>query len=261
MRPYYHYPAPQSTPLSTQQFPFRSVAPGLISGMSAQSPMLVPAVETRGVKRSYRIGKEQVPVLHGVDLTVQAGEAVFLRGPSGAGKTTLLYILAGLEQPDAGEVFIEGQKLYDGNSRRLARRRNTRMGYLFQHFFLMPELTALENVLLPAYIGKHERSEAAAAMLEQVGLGHRLHHLPSELSGGEQQRVALARALVNDPAILFADEPTGNLDSRNGSAIMDLLLGLAREKGKTLVVVTHDAALANRGDRQLEMRDGKIVAG
>jgi putative ABC transport system ATP-binding protein/lipoprotein-releasing system ATP-binding protein len=134
------------------------------------------------------------------------------------------------------------------------------MGYLFQHFFLMPELTALENVLLPAFIGGRDRSAAAESMLEKVGLGHRLHHLPAELSGGEQQRVALARALVNDPAILFADEPTGNLDSRNGAAIMELLLGLARDQGRTLVVVTHDASLAASGDRQLEMRDGKIVA-
>lgn len=222
---------------------------------------LQTVIRARGIRRSYRIGREEVPVLHGVDLDVQAGEVVFLRGPSGAGKTTLLYILAGLEKPDAGEVEIEGESLYSGGSSRLARRRNARMGYLFQHFFLMPELTALENVLLPAFIGARERTLAAEATLEKVGLGHRLHHLPAELSGGEQQRVALARALVNDPAILFADEPTGNLDSRNGAAIMELLLGLARDQGKTLVVVTHDANLAAQGDRQLEMRDGKIVAG
>jgi putative ABC transport system ATP-binding protein/lipoprotein-releasing system ATP-binding protein len=218
-------------------------------------------IRAHGIRRSYRIGRAAVPVLHGVDLDVRAGEVVFLRGPSGAGKTTLLYILAGLEKPDAGEVEIEGEALYTVGSSRLARRRNTRMGYLFQHFFLMPELTALENVLLPAFIGGHDRSEAAGAMLDKVGLGHRLHHLPAELSGGEQQRVALARALVNDPAILFADEPTGNLDSRNGAAIMELLLGLARDQGRTLVVVTHDANLAAKGDRQLEMRDGKIIAG
>ena len=222
------------------------------------SPTIIRA---RGIRRAYRIGRDEVPVLQGLDLDVRAGEVVFLRGPSGAGKTTLLYILAGLEKPDAGEVEIEGEALYTNNSARLARRRNSRMGYLFQHFFLMPELTALENVLLPAFIGARDRTEAAEAMLEKVGLGHRLHHLPAELSGGEQQRVALARALVNDPAILFADEPTGNLDSRNGAAIMELLLGLARDQGKTLVVVTHDANLAANGDRQLQMRDGKIIAG
>ncbi|MFM7182353.1 MAG: ABC transporter ATP-binding protein [Verrucomicrobiales bacterium] len=227
--------------------------------MNAQATS--PLIRARGIRRSYRIGREEVPVLHGVDLDVSAGEVVFLRGPSGAGKTTLLYILAGLEKPDAGDVEIEGEALYIGGSSRLARRRNTRMGYLFQHFFLMPELTAVENVLLPAFIGGRDRTAAAEAMLEKVGLGHRLHHLPAELSGGEQQRVALARALVNDPAILFADEPTGNLDSRNGAAIMDLLLGLARDQGRTLVVVTHDAKLAAVGDRQLEMRDGKIIAG
>lgn len=229
--------------------------------MTAHPIPTQPIIRARGIWRSYRIGRDEVPVLHGVDLDVRTGEVVFLRGPSGAGKTTLLYILAGLEKPNAGVVEIEGEALYEDGSARLARRRNTRMGYLFQHFFLMPELTALENVLLPAFIGSHDRSEVAVTMLEKVGLGHRLHHLPAELSGGEQQRVALARALVNDPAILFADEPTGNLDSRNGAAIMDLLLGLARDQGKTLVIVTHDAALAVTGDRQLEMRDGKIIAG
>jgi putative ABC transport system ATP-binding protein/lipoprotein-releasing system ATP-binding protein len=157
-------------------------------------------------------------------------------------------------------VRIEGTLLYSGSAARRARQRNERMGYLFQHFFLMPELTALENVLLPAFIGNHERSAMAEATLEKVGLGHRMHHLPAELSGGEQQRVALARALVNDPAILFADEPTGNLDSKTGGAIMDLILGLARDQGKTLVVVTHDMELAARGDRILRLRDGHIVA-
>lgn len=227
--------------------------------MNSPAP-IVPAVEARGVTRSYRIGNEHVPVLHGVDMRVAPGEAVFLCGPSGAGKTTLLYILAGLEAPDAGEVSIHGQSLYAASARQRARQRNTRMGYLFQHFFLMPELTALENVLLPAYIGNVDRTDAAIGMLDHVGLGHRTHHLPAELSGGEQQRVALARALVNDPSILFADEPTGNLDSKNGAAIMELLLGLARDKGKTLVVVTHDMTLAARGDRIMHMRDGKILA-
>ena len=225
------------------------------------SPSAASAVETIAVTRSYRIGSQQVPVLHGVDLRVAPGEAVFLCGPSGAGKTTLLYILAGLEAPDTGDVLIHGKSLYAGSARQRARQRNSQMGYLFQHFFLMPELTALENVLLPAFIGNVERTDAAMAMLDHVGLGHRTHHLPAELSGGEQQRVALARALVNDPAILFADEPTGNLDSKNGEAIMELLYGLARDKGKTLVVVTHDMDLASRGDRILHMRDGKILAG
>jgi putative ABC transport system ATP-binding protein/lipoprotein-releasing system ATP-binding protein len=204
------------------------------------------------------MGREVVPVLHGVSMQVRAGESVFLCGPSGAGKTTLLYILAGLEKPDAGKVRIHGLPLYEAGSKQRARQRNERMGYLFQHFFLMPELTALENVLLPAFIGGQSREQEARAMLDQVGLGHRMDHLPAELSGGEQQRVALARSLINDPAILFADEPTGNLDSKNGTAIMDLILGLARERGKTLVVVTHDLALAARGDRILQLRDGRI---
>jgi predicted ABC-type transport system involved in lysophospholipase L1 biosynthesis ATPase subunit len=218
-----------------------------------------PAIHATGIRRSYRIGRSILPVLQGVDLAIRPGEAVFLCGPSGAGKTTLLYILAGLERPDAGEVLIGGTPLYAGSARQRALRRNASMGYLFQQFFLMPEFTALENVLLPAYIGRRDREQVARETLAKVGLGDRLDHLPAELSGGEQQRVALARALVNDPAFLFADEPTGNLDSANGRAIVDLLLGLARDQGKTLLVVTHDQELAARGDRVVHLRDGRIT--
>ena len=218
------------------------------------------AIHATGIRRSYRIGRTVLPVLHGVDVDVPTGEAVFLCGPSGAGKTTLLYILAGLERPDEGEVFLHGESLYAGSPRLRAAKRNASMGYLFQQFFLMPEFTALENVLLPAYIGRREHEHEARLMLERVGLGDRIHHLPAELSGGEQQRVALARALVNDPQILFADEPTGNLDSATGRGVMDLLLGLVRERGRTLVVVTHDATLAALGDRILHLADGRLTA-
>ena len=203
-------------------------------------------------------------MLRGISLEIAQGEAVFLVGASGAGKTTLLYTLGGLEHPAGGKVFFEGQSVYDLGRKAQARLRNQRMGFIFQGYFLLPELTALENVLLPAMMGtgwgsqREAMAKRAAASLHEVGLGERTHHLPLELSGGEQQRVAIARALINDPAVIFADEPTGNLDSKAGGAIMDLLLALVREKHKTLLVVTHDLSLAARGDRTLEMRDGLL---
>ena len=191
---------------------------------------------------------------------MERGECVFLCGASGAGKTTLLYTLAGLERPESGEVFLEDRQLYKGSESTQARIRNERVGFVFQGYFLLPELTALENAMLPAMIGKRPDPATAQASLERVGLGDRLHHLPAELSGGEQQRVAIARALMNRPGIIFADEPTGQ--SRLGTraaAIIDLLFGIAREQNATLVIVTHDAGLAARGDRRLEIRDGLLA--
>jgi predicted ABC-type transport system involved in lysophospholipase L1 biosynthesis ATPase subunit len=216
-------------------------------------------LSARDIRRSFRIGSRKVEVLRGISLDVQAGEALFLCGVSGAGKTTLLYTLAGLERPEAGEVVFEGHKLYSRGSSEDARIRNTRMGFIFQSYFLLPELTALENVLLPSLIRHRQREDLAKEYLARVGLGDRMQHLPSELSGGEQQRVAIARALVNDPAIIFADEPTGNLDTANGDAIMNLLLELVRERQKTLIVVTHETRLAALGNRQVNMRDGLLV--
>jgi len=216
-------------------------------------------LSARDIRRSFRIGSRKVEVLRGINLDVQAGEALFLCGVSGAGKTTLLYTLAGLERPEAGEVVFEGHKLYSRGSAEDARIRNTRMGFIFQSYFLLPELTALENALLPSLIRHRQREDLAEEYLERVGLGDRMQHLPSELSGGEQQRVAIARALVNDPAIIFADEPTGNLDTANGDAIMNLLLELVRERQKTLIVVTHETRLAALGNRQVNMRDGLLV--
>ena len=213
----------------------------------------------RDLHRSFRIGARQLEVLRGISLEVKRGEVVFLVGASGAGKTTLLYTLAGLERPEEGTVEFRGRQLYMGSSRAEARIRNSEMGFVFQGYFLLPELTALENVMVPGMIGRIVSSAAAEASLRAVGLGERLQHLPAELSGGEQQRVAIARALVNDPAIVFADEPTGNLDSKTGDAIMGLLLGLARERSKTLLVVTHDSHLAERGDRQLRIVDGRLL--
>lgn len=211
------------------------------------------------LRRSFRIGSRKIDVLRGVSLAVTQGEAVFLVGASGAGKTTLLYTLAGLERPESGSVEFEGRKLYQGSAGSQAKLRNEKMGFVFQGYFLLPELTALENVTLPGMIGGRPDRGAAEASLRDVGLGERMQHLPAELSGGEQQRVAIARALTNNPDIIFADEPTGNLDSKTGDTIIDLLLGLARDRKKTLLVVTHDTRLAARGDRELRITDGLLA--
>jgi len=208
------------------------------------------------------MGARRIEVLRGISMEIAHNEAVFLSGASGAGKTTLLYTLAGLERPESGTVEFEGRRLYSGSSTTQARLRNEKMGFIFQGYFLLPELTALENVLLPAMIaGGRARRGDAEESLAAVGLGDRMQHLPAELSGGEQQRVAIARALTTNPDIIFADEPTGNLDSKTGDAIIDLLLNLTRERNKTLLVVTHDARLAARGDRQLHIKDGVLQQG
>jgi len=217
------------------------------------------AVSAKDVVRTFQIGENRIEVLKGVTLDVRHGETLFLVGPSGAGKTSLLYTLAGLEKPNAGEVLINGQSLYRLSRSEQALVRNTSMGYVFQSFFLLPELTALENVMVPALIRHRQAKDRALELLERVGLGGRTNHLPSELSGGEQQRVAIARSLMNDPAILFADEPTGNLDTATGSAVMTLLMDLVNERKRTLVVVTHDQSLARVGDRKVTLVDGRIV--
>jgi predicted ABC-type transport system involved in lysophospholipase L1 biosynthesis ATPase subunit len=220
---------------------------------------LQPQIIARDLYRSFKLGARTIEVLRGISVEIRAGEAVFLCGASGAGKSTLLYTLAGLERPESGEVIFEGRKLYNGGESTQARIRNERIGFVFQGYFLLPELTALENVLLPSMIAGRAKRDAAESALRRVGLGERLQHLPAELSGGEQQRVALARAIINDPGVIFADEPTGNLDSKTGEAIIELLLSLVRDRGMTLVVVTHDTELATRGDRRLEIRDGRLV--
>ena len=204
------------------------------------------------------MGARRIEVLRGISVDVAQGEIIFVCGASGAGKTTLLYTLAGLERPESGTVEFEGRNLYNGSSSSQARFRNKKMGFVFQGYFLLPELTALENVSLPGMIGRSSTRNAAEESLAAVGLADRLQHLPAELSGGEQQRVAIARALVNDPEIIFADEPTGNLDSETGAAIVDLLLSLARDRKKSLVIVTHDTSLATRGDRELHIKDGRL---
>ncbi len=218
-----------------------------------------PVLKAEKLIRSFTIGKRKIEVLRGIDLEVTDGECLFLCGASGAGKSTLLYTLAGMEKPEAGKVIVAGQSIYNLSDQRRAKLRNETMGFVFQGYFLLPELTALENVLLPAMIHNDDRQGAAEDALERVGLAERMHHLPAELSGGEQQRVAIARALTNNPRILFADEPTGNLDSKTGSAVFDLLLEVARDSGRTMILVTHDSQLASRGDRMVMIVDGMLA--
>ncbi|WP_395734413.1 ABC transporter ATP-binding protein [Prosthecobacter sp.] len=213
------------------------------------------------VHRTYHLAGHDLPVLRGVNVEVAAGEKVFLCGQSGAGKTTLLYVLGGLEQPTSGDVLVHGRSLYQAAAAERARTRNEVMGFVFQHYFLLPELTALENVMLPAMIGGKKAEARARELLDKVGLTARLQHLPTELSGGEQQRVAIARALINNPGIIYADEPTGNLDASTGSGVIDMLMQVVDEAKKTLIVVTHDQTLAKRGDRRLLLKEGRLEEG
>jgi putative ABC transport system ATP-binding protein len=204
-------------------------------------------------------GAARVHILKGISLGIGRGEAVGLVGPSGSGKSTLLMTMAGLERPDSGRVIVDGTDLSGLDEDALARFRGRRIGIVFQSFHLVPTMTALENVALPLELaGKPEAFERAEAELKLVGLGQRLHHYPAQLSGGEQQRVAIARAIVPNPAILVADEPTGNLDESTGESIIDLLFALKRERGATLVLVTHDLNLARRCDRMIRLRSGRI---
>ena len=200
-----------------------------------------------------------VNILRGIDLQVSAGQKLGLIGPSGSGKSTLLMVLAGLEPPTSGRVDVAGRDYRQMSEDELARFRRQHVGIVFQSFHLVPTMTAMENVALPLELsGRGDGFEAAAELLEEVGLSHRLDHYPAQMSGGEQQRVAIARALAANPPVLFADEPTGNLDQSTGQAIMDLLMRLAEERNTTLVLITHDAELARRCDTVVTMRDGKI---
>jgi ABC-type lipoprotein export system ATPase subunit len=218
-------------------------------------------LEARGVHKIYTIGKRKLEVLRGVSLSMNAGEFVALRGASGAGKSTLLHLLGGLDLPNRGEVFFAQQNLKKLSNKALTRLRNTRVGFVFQAYHLLPELNALENVCLPARMARASISETKARgceLLKRVGLGERMEHRPYELSGGEQQRVALARALINKPDLLLADEPTGNLDSHTGDEILDLICSLRAEQNTTLVIATHSARLAARAPKVIELVDGEI---
>jgi putative ABC transport system ATP-binding protein len=203
-----------------------------------------------------------IDVLRDVSLTVAPGTTTCIIGPSGSGKSTLLMTMAGLERPDSGKVIVDGTDLSGLDEDALARFRGRRIGIVFQSFHLVPTMTALENVALPLELaGENEAFERAEAELQAVGLGHRLHHYPAQLSGGEQQRVAIARAIVPNPAILVADEPTGNLDENTGGSVIDLLFALKRDRGATLVLVTHDLNLARLCDRMVRLRSGQVEAG
>ena len=219
-------------------------------------------LSARGLHKSYDLGRRNVEVLHGVSLEIGSGDFLSLQGASGAGKSTLLHLLGGLDEPTAGEVFANDQSLFGMGAVRLAKWRNREVGFVFQSYHLLPEFDALENVTLPArmaYTGSGVAEQRGRELLERVGLAKRIHHLPTELSGGEQQRVALARALINRPRILFADEPTGNLDSKIGGEVLDLLCELQREAELTMIIATHDDTVAARAHVTFRLADGLIA--
>ncbi|MBL0621911.1 ABC transporter ATP-binding protein [Aeromonas veronii] len=218
-----------------------------------------PIIVVKGLGKSARLGQESLTILEGIDLQVNSGETVALVGASGSGKSTLLGLLAGLDLPSQGDIEILGKSLGELDEEGRARLRAEQIGFVFQSFLLLPTMTALENVMLPAELrGERDCEPRARELLAAVGLGERLHHLPPRLSGGEQQRVAIARVFMTRPSLLLADEPTGNLDSKTGEKVIELLFELNRKHGTTLVVVTHDHQLAERCQRQLVMTAGRL---
>ena len=217
-------------------------------------------IELHGVSKTVDSGGQPLTILHPLDYTIASGQFVAIVGPSGSGKSTLLGLLAGLDAPTAGSIIVDGTDITTLGEDRLARLRGEKIGFVFQFFHLVPSLTAFENVLIPMEIaGRRDATARAGQLLEEVGLTDRAHHYPSQLSGGEQQRIAIARALANDPPIVLADEPTGNLDSSTGRIVMDLLMRVHRARNTTLVLVTHDAELAALADTRLVLRDGRQV--
>lgn len=218
-------------------------------------------ITLRGVSKTVTSGDRPLTILHPLDLSVPDGQFLAIVGPSGSGKTTLLGLMAGLDAPSGGQVIVGGTDITALDEDRLAVLRGARIGIVFQFFHLVPSLTALENVLVPMeLVGRRDARARALALLDEVGLGQRGHHYPSQLSGGEQQRVAIARALANDPPLILADEPTGNLDGANGRHILELLLSVRKTRQVTLVLVTHDAEIAALADARLTLRDGRPVA-
>jgi lipoprotein-releasing system ATP-binding protein len=233
--------------------------PASLSGADTAPPFL----SVRNVFKGYTLGRRPLSVLRGVDLSLVKGDFVALRGASGTGKSTLLYLLGGLDTPDQGEIWLAGRNLAALAPRELPRFRNTKVGFIFQAYHLLPELDALENVCLPARIARTKARATEARgreLLARVGLAERLEHKPYELSGGEQQRLAIARALINEPGLILADEPTGNLDSRAGAEIIDLLCAIRAERQATLIIATHDAKVASRAPRVVELVDGQVCS-
>ncbi|HVJ36677.1 MAG TPA: lipoprotein-releasing ABC transporter ATP-binding protein LolD [Stenotrophomonas sp.] len=218
-------------------------------------------IRAAGLGKTYAEGRLRTPVFDGLDLSVAPGETVAIVGASGAGKSTLLHLLGGLDVPSAGEVYVAGQSMSQLSDAQRGRLRNSALGFVYQFHHLLPEFTALENVMMPVLLSGEDVAPArkrAAALLEAVGLGHRLEHKPGELSGGERQRAAVARALVNRPACVLGDEPTGNLDDRTAATVFELMLDLNRQHHTSLVLVTHDRSLAFKLDRVLELHEGRL---
>ena len=219
-------------------------------------------IEVKDVRKTYQMGLVEVHALAGISFNISRGEVVAIMGPSGAGKSTVMNILGCLDRPSSGEYILDGEQVAMLNDDQLADIRNRKVGFVFQSFMLLPRQSALANVELPmryAGVEGKERRERARQSLEAVGLGDRMHHRPTELSGGQQQRVAVARALVNDPAIIMADEPTGNLDSKSGKEIMELLQNLNRERGTTVILITHDPKISEQAQRIIQLKDGLLV--
>ncbi len=211
--------------------------------------------------KSYKLDKREIEVLCGINFIINKGEFIAIKGASGAGKSTLLHLLGSIDVPDKGEIIFDGQSLFKLNGGSLCKWRNKNVGFIFQAYHLLPELTAIENVMLPARLARVNPAlaeESAKNLLYEVGLGERLNHRARELSGGEQQRVAIARAMINKPALILADEPTGNLDSKNGDEIIKLLTQIRSENNTTLIIATHDSRVAEKAERQVEIVDGKI---
>lgn len=224
--------------------------------------MMQKFLEVKNVKKSFMLGAKEMTVIKGISLTLNEGEFVSIMGPSGSGKSTLLYLLGLLEKPTDGKIFVDGIETNSMGEKDLSILRNKKLGFVFQFHFLLPEFTAFENVMMPLMIDgnmkSNELKERATALLEEVGLGGRLHHKPHELSGGEQQRVAIARAMSNEPSMILADEPTGNLDTENSQHVFEIFQRLNKEKNKTIAFVTHNPDLASRTDRIIHIVDGQI---